>query len=392
MTTLFLMIYFRNRKDLFKSPKITKKYSVSFLVPAYNEEKTLEESIKHISSIDYSNIVEIIIINDCSKDKTLKIAKKLEKKYSNVVLLNNKTNLGKAGSLNAALKIAKGELIAVVDADSYPAKDCLRKMVGFFDDSKTGVVTVPVLVRNPKGMLQKLQSLEYKVIAFTRKLLEYLDAIYVTPGPLAVYRKTALLDIKGFDKKNMTEDIEATWHLTKNNWGRRMSLSSNVTSTCPRKFKEWFIQRRRWNIGGLQCIGKYKSYLFRRGIFGWFIIPLFLLSTFLGLIGLIMFLYLFTSRIISNYLFTKYSIAAGTPILTLNEFYITFNVLNYLGLFLFILGLMFTILGLKILNETIFKKENIINLPFYLIIYLTIYPLIMVDAIWHLYRGKYSWR
>jgi len=279
-----------------------------------------------------------------------------------------------------------------VDADSYPAQGSIDKMIGFFNDPKVGAVTCPVVVRNRKKFFEKLQAIEYKVIAFSRKLLDYVDSIYVTPGPLAIYRKKALYEINGFDTQNLTEDIEATWNLTAKGWERRMSLATEVSSTVPDKLKAWFVQRRRWNIGGLQCIYKHRKALTKKGMLGWFIIPFFILNTFLGLLGLSIFFYLLTTRIISNYLLTKYSINAQTPVIVLNDFYITPSILNYLGIILFVLGFAFTIITLIILKEKIIKKENILNIPFYMTVYLILYPFIMLNAIWHLIKGKRIWR
>jgi len=324
----------------------------------------------------------------------LKIMNKLSEKYSKIKVLDNKENLGKAGSLNRAWKIAKGELIVVVDADSYPAPNCLETMTGYFDDKKIGVVSAPVIARNTNKFIAKLQSIEYKMISLTRKLLEYVDSIYVTPGPLAVYRKKALEDIGGFDEKNMTEDIEATWHLTHNGWDRRMCLHTNVSSTVPEKFIEWYKQRRRWNVGGLQCIAKYKHCLFdmKKGMLGFFIIPFFITSTFLGLLGLSIFCYLISRRFISNYLLTKYSIVAGTPILRLDYLYITPSILNYLGIAMLVLGLIFLFIVFAVLKEKVLKKENILNIPFYMVIYIAVYPFIMIGAMIHMIKGKRVWR
>jgi len=392
MLSLFLIIFFRNKDRFFEYPPVTKRYGVSFIVPAYNEERTIASTLEYIFEIDYDKIIEVIVINDKSSDGTLRIARSLLKKYPRLKIINNKENLGKAGSLNKALKIVKGELVAVVDADSYPSSDSLSKMVGYFDNARVGAVTCPIVARNTDKFIEKLQAIEYKVIAFTRKLLDYVDAIYVTPGPLALYRKSALLDIKGFDSENMTEDIEATWHLTHNGWKRRMCLATTVSSTVPSKIKDWFVQRRRWNIGGLQCIYKYRHSLGKKEMLGWFIIPFFILSTFLGLLGLTIFFYLMTRRVISNYLRTLFSIEAGVPILTINELYITPSILNYLGVVLFIAGLIFTLLVLSILKENILKKENLLNIPFYMMIYLTFYPFIMLNASWHAIVGKRIWR
>ena len=352
-----------------------------------------QDTLKHIFAIDY-DILDVIVVNDCSTDNTLKIIKELANKYPKLKIIDHKKNKGKAGGLNDGLKIAKGELIAVVDADSYPASDCLKKMVGFFGNEKIGAVTCPVVARNANKFMERLQGIEYKMIALTRKLLDYVDSIYVTPGPLAVYRKKALIEIGGFDEKNMTEDIEVTWHLTYAGWLRRMCLATSVSSTVPNKFKAWFRQRRRWNVGGLQCIQKYKKSLFnpKRGMLGFFIIPFFIISTFLGLLGLSIFFYLLIRRIISNYLLTRYSIIASTPILTLEDIFITPTILNYLGVALFLLGLIFLFIVFAVLKEKVFRKENILNIPFYMIVYIAFYPFIMIAAMGHMIKGKRIWR
>ncbi|MBD3252700.1 glycosyltransferase [Candidatus Pacearchaeota archaeon] len=393
MLSLFLIIYLRNIKSFFDYPKTKKIYTVSFVVPAYNEGESIEDSIKNIMNIDYQGIVEVIIVNDCSTDNTKEIVESLLDKYSKLKLINNKKNTGSAaGSQNIGLKKAKGELIAVVDADSFPSRDSIKKMVGYFDDLKVGAVTCPILARNKNKFFEKLQAIEYQAISFGRKLLEYVDAIYVTPGPLALYRKKALEEIGGFDEKNLTQDIEATWHLAYNRWKRKMCLATSVTSVVPSRLGEWWVQRRRWNVGGLQCISKYRKSLGKKGMLGLFIIPFFIINLFLGLFGLSIFFYVLIRNIISRLFFTTYTIKAGTPLLTFEEFYITPSFLNYLGIILFLTGLIYVLVILSILKVELWKKENILNIPFYLTIYLILYPFIMVNSIWHFYKGKSVWR
>jgi cellulose synthase/poly-beta-1,6-N-acetylglucosamine synthase-like glycosyltransferase len=391
MLSLFVLIYFGNRRSMFVYPNLKKKYSVSFVVPAWNEESTIENTIEHIFEVDYGRVVEVIVVDNNSRDRTGEIVRRLMKKYRKLKLVNEKKQ-GKGHALNHGVGIARGEIVAVVDADSYPQKNSLEVMLGFFENEKVGVVTCPVVVRNANTFFGKLQAIEYKVIAFSRKLLDFVDAIYVTPGPMAVYRKKALKDIGGFDPKNLTEDIEATWHLAHAGWDRRMCLNTMVSTTVPQKLRGWFVQRRRWNIGGLQCIKKYWGSIGRRGMLGAFIIPFFIMTTFLGLVGLGIFFYLTSRRMISNFLRTKYSVAVGTPVLTLDDLFITPSILNYLGVVLFILGAVFTLFSLAVLKERILKRENILNLPFYMTVYLIIYPFVMLNAIWNLARGKLVWR
>jgi cellulose synthase/poly-beta-1,6-N-acetylglucosamine synthase-like glycosyltransferase len=264
-------------------------------------------------------------------------------------------------------------------------------MLGFFEDKKVGAVTCPILVRNKNKFIEKLQAIEYIIIAITRKLLEGVDAIYVTPGPLALYRKKALDEIGGFDEDNMTQDIEATWHLALEGWDRKMCLDTQVTTTAPNKFIAWYKQRERWNIGGLQTIWKYRKEFLKKGIVGWFILPLFISSTFLGLLGLSIFFYMFSVRIISEYLKLKSSFIADTAIITLNRFYFTPSVLNYLGIVLFIMMALFTFGMLIIMNEEIFRKRKGFNILFYMLVYMAAYPFIMVTSIIRIIKKDIKW-
>lgn len=388
--TFFLILWGRNRKDLFKFPTTDSKYSISVLVPAWNEEKTIESTIKAIFESDYP-LKELIVLNDGSTDNTKGVVESLLKKYPKLKLVNKK-NSGKADSLNQGIKMAKAEFVAVVDADSYPDKDAFKKMIPYFDNPKVGAATCFIISKNRKNFMEKLQTIEYSIIAFTRKLLGYVDAIYVTPGPLALYRKTALDEVGGFDEKSMTEDIEITWNLIKHGWERRMCLSTKVSTTVPDNFKDWYTQRKRWNVGGLQCIKKYSGNFMKKGMLGSFVLPFFLLNLFSGLIGLGIFVYLTITRVLENYLFAKYSIQIGTPLMTMSDLAITPSFLNYLGVVLFILGGTFAVLILLVMKEKVLAKQNIFNIFFYLVIYLAAYPLIMISAMWDIVRGNVKWR
>ncbi|MDD5012286.1 MAG: glycosyltransferase family 2 protein [Candidatus Nanoarchaeia archaeon] len=386
----FLILYFNNKKTLFDFPATQKKYSISVLVPAYNEQATLRETIEAIFDIDYP-IKEVIILNDGSTDRTREISEELLKKFPKLKLVN-KENSGKGDSLNQGIKMAKGELVVVVDADSYPAKDSFGKLVGYFDDEKVGGVTCFFAPRNKNTFLEKMQVIEYNVIALVRKLLGYVDGVYVTPGPLAMYRKTALEKINGFDSKNMTEDIEIAWNLTNAGYERKMCLATNATTTVPNKWKAWYIQRRRWDIGGIQCIAKYKKEFLKKGMLGMFIIPFFVFTLFIGVLGLGVFAYLFVTKIISNYLLVTYSIPVGVPILTMEDIFITPSFLNYLGIILFFVGLAFTIMVLYTMKESILKKQNIFNIIIYSLVYLSVYPFIIISAIYNYFKRNTKWR
>ena len=136
----------------------------------------------------------------------------------------------------------------------------------------------------------------------------------------------------------------------------------------------------------------YKKYFFQKGMLGMFILPFFTVQLFLGLLGLGIGLYVLFRRFLSNFLFAKYSISVGTPLLTNSDLFITPSFLNYLGAILFIAGFIFTLIVLGIVKSATLKKHNWFNLLFYLLIYLSVYPIIMVSAIYNFINKKYKWR
>ncbi len=389
---LFSLIYARNRKKIFSSPKPTKNYPLSIVVPCYNGEESIGGTIQALLDSDYSGLKKIIIVDDCSTDSSYEIIKKYVAKYRKVMVVKTPKNTGKAsGAKNYGAKFVNTELIGFTDADSYPQKDAIRKMIGFFDNKKIGAVTSSVFVKKREKFIEKLQAIEYKIIVFTRKLLGFVDAIYVTPGPLVIYRKKAFDEVEGFDENNLTEDIEITWHLVSKGYKIEMSVPSRVYTVAPDKFRGWYRQRVRWNIGGIQTINKYKKTFLGVGMLGTFILPFFVSSWILGITGIFVLAYRVFQRVIIHYLSTTYSIGAQTAVLTLREINLTPNVLMFFGTAILILGLSFTFIAISYSREKEFKKPGIFNILTYSFIYLLAYPLILITSISIFIKGKKFW-
>lgn len=390
MTSLFILLYAKNRKRLFDTPKPLRDYEVSVIIPAYNEEETIAKTIKSVLDSKYP-LKEVIVVNDGSKDGTKQAIEEIMKHSSKVKILD-KPNSGKADSVNKAFKLATSELVVVVDADGYPMPDAIGNMVGYFNDEKMAAVTALITPKNREGFMEKLQCYEYPIISWTRKLLGYVDGIYVNPGAMSMYRREAILKVGGFDTTNMTEDIEMTWKLTYNGYHRGVSLTARDQTEVPSTLSKWWKQRIRWNLGGLQTIIKYKSLFFKKGMLGCFILPFFMISLILGLVGLSIFTYLVAKKFITSFLITKYSLGIGVSPLAISELNITPSVLNFFGIALFALGLFFTYFGVVSVGEgEILKKRNVFNLLFYLTVYLTIYPFIMIVSVYKYVKGDIGW-
>src|SRR4030042_1637043 len=105
----FYLLGFIGRRKV--SKEITYFPKVSILIPAYNEEETLVKTVESAAALNYpKEKLEIMVIDDGSKDKTFELAKKLEKKYPNVRAFTKK-NGGKASAMNFGIKRAKGEMV-----------------------------------------------------------------------------------------------------------------------------------------------------------------------------------------------------------------------------------------------------------------------------------------
>jgi cellulose synthase/poly-beta-1,6-N-acetylglucosamine synthase-like glycosyltransferase len=389
---LYILTYIQNHKNIYEVIKPERNYSLSIVVPCYNESDSIGKNIDALLASDYPGLKKIIVVDDCSTDNSYEVIKSFADKYSRVMAVQTPKNTGRAaGAKNYGAKFVKTELIGFSDADSFPRKDAVSNMVGFFNNPKTGAVTSRVLIENRKNILTKIQSIEYKIIAFTRKLLGFLDSIYVTNGPLSIYRKKAFDEVGGFDMKNLTEDIEITWHFVAKGWGVQMAVPANVYTVCPEKIKPWFRQRIRWNVGGIQTVSKYKRNLLSCGMLGLFILPFFVLSWFLGLAGLFLLGYRAVNYAITRYLITRYSLAANVAVLRFEELTLSPSILFLFGLLLFSLGFVFTLMGLAYSREKQYERTRIRDIFIYSIFYLLMYPPLLVVSFYKYIRREEKW-
>ena len=391
---LFVLIYFQNRKELYSYPTTKKKYGVSIVIPCYNEESSIGQTIQNLVDNGYEHLKRIVVVNDRSTDNSYKIMKGYEKKYPGLVkAVQTPKNTGNAaGAKNYGVRFVNTELVGFTDADSFPVKGSIGKMVGFFDDLKVGAVTSTVLVHNRKKFIERLQAIEYIVIKFSRKLLEFIDSIYVTPGPLAVYRKKYFDEIGGFDESNLTEDIEITWNFLANNYLVKICVPSKVYSIAPSKLGVWFKQRLRWNMGGIQTMFKYRKTFFRKGMLGKFVLPFFIFSWFLGVFGIAVIGYRLVRSLILKFFATSYSIETNAALLRLRDVNLTPNVLIFLGVLLFVLGLTYTLVAYFSIRESKeFRRPGFIAMTFYMFIYLLAYPIILIVSAYKLIRGQAKW-
>ncbi|HTZ42209.1 MAG TPA: glycosyltransferase [Candidatus Omnitrophota bacterium] len=271
-TVFYALSYsvFKKRKELLFSDE--ELPFVSVLIPAWNEEDTIQKTIESIMASNYKDF-EVLVIDDGSKDKTFQLAKALEKKYPRLKVYH-KENGGKASALNFGIEKSKGDFIFTMDADTYVHPESVNRMVRYFKDSKVMCVSPAMLVYKPKTILQRIQQAEYLLGLFLRKAFSALDAIFVTPGAFSAYRKEFFKKHGGYEVGNITEDLELALRIQYEGYRIENCPNAPAWTIAPAKFKESLLQRRRWYHGWLKNLWKYRKIFGKKyGDLGSFVIP-----------------------------------------------------------------------------------------------------------------------
>ncbi len=154
---------------------------VSVLIPCFNEEKVIESSVLRILASNWKNL-EILVLDDGSKDATSAVVRKAFRKEPRVTLMTFE-NGGKARALNRGLEKARGEVVVALDADTLFPPDTLAKLVRWFGDPTVGAVAGNALVGNRRNLITRWQALEYVTAQnLERRALAALGAVTVVPG------------------------------------------------------------------------------------------------------------------------------------------------------------------------------------------------------------------
>lgn len=258
-----LIFYFRREKNATSELPQLEMPFVSILIPAYNEEKTIEETVLYCSKLNYPHY-EMIIINDGSKDNTVNILKRLLNKYSNVRVVNIIENKGKANALKQGVLAAKGEFIAAIDSDALLDKDALQYIMPHFIlpkfGERVGAVTGNPRIRNRSNLLSKIQLAEYaSIIGLIKRTQRILGKVMTVSGVFVVFRKKALVDIGMWDTDLITDDIGITWKLQRRFWDVRYEPKALCWMLVPETLKGIWNQRSRWTQGGIEVILRHKD-------------------------------------------------------------------------------------------------------------------------------------
>lgn len=294
--SFFLLIVLLEHGGIKKPVELRDNWpKLTLIIPAYNEEDTIQMTIESILDVDYpEDRLELIVVNDGSQDSTVEKVQP----YTDKLTLINQDNRGKGAALNAGLEKVETELFGCVDADSRLKEDSLKNIVSELEEDAGGIASA-MKVYQPQNLLQKLQWVEYLMGIFLRNIMGFINSIHVTPGPLSIYRTDAVENLGGFDPESLVEDQEICFKLQNNDWKISHSRGGEVYTVAPRTVREFYDQRYRWYKGALQNIVKYKHMIFNReyGDFGIFSIPTKIAQSALSVTALFIITYYLTQPI-----------------------------------------------------------------------------------------------
>ena len=177
---------------------------VSIVLPVYNGEKYIAQSIESVLGQTYSNF-ELIIVNDCSKDKTKEIVEEYQKKDNRIKLIDNKTNQKLPKSLNIGFKSAKGEYFTWTSDDNLFKPKALETMVNLLNDKQdVAFVSSQFDIIDENGDFKGTSNPWYQATRNTEELLEYNNI-----GACFLYRASVAKEVGEYDPKTfLAEDYD----------------------------------------------------------------------------------------------------------------------------------------------------------------------------------------
>lgn len=328
----------RNQHQLWRrvlaSPLVPR---ISVLVPAFNEEVWIAESVQRTLALRYPDI-EVVVVNDGSSDSTMAVLddafdlssvlptyrRQLEtahvrsihrSKTEPSLVVVNKDNGGKADALNVALNIASGELVCAIDADTVVTADALLQLVAPFlshPDTEAVGGTIRLidgrvphdsrgLNQAPRRWLLGAQTVEYlRSFLIGRLGWNSLGGSFVISGAFGLFDRQRLIDIGGYDSRSIGEDMELVVRLRRkayeNDRRARVVFAPNPVAwtEAPMTWRTLGRQRNRWFRGLLDVLVRHRSMALRPkyGTAGMIAMPYFIfveaLAPFLEAVGLLL--------------------------------------------------------------------------------------------------------
>ena len=232
---------------------------VTVQLPMFNEDIVAERIIRATCQLDYPlDLLEIQVLDD-STDHSAEIAQRACEEWAAkgypIKFIHRNNRIGyKAGALEEGLKDAKGEFIAIFDADFIPPRDMLRNVVHYFTDEKVGMVQI------------RWDHLNRDASLLTKTQAIFLDAHFVIEhtarnrsgrfmhfnGTAGVWRRSTISDAGGWEHDTLTEDLDLSYRAQMKGWKFVYLPQFCAPAELPPEVISFKQQGHRWTKGGFQ--------------------------------------------------------------------------------------------------------------------------------------------
>lgn len=245
----------------FKNIELKNLPPITILIAAYNEENNIVDTLESIKKQEYDGVVEVIVCNDGSTDKTSELVKDFIRKNNNGIgfdfkIIDIEKNVGKSQALNNGLIKSVYDIIITVDADTTLHSNSLKSIVTTLEnrDKNTVAVAGTILVNNAnKNLMTKIQYWDYLLgISSVKQAQSAYNGTLVAQGAFSAYKKKNILEIGGWPNC-VGEDIVLTWNLLKRGYDVYHDTNSIVYTNVPENYKQFFKQRKRWSRGLIEA-------------------------------------------------------------------------------------------------------------------------------------------
>lgn len=257
---IWYYLRWENRYDLGPDfpPATTNHPPASILIPCFNEEQNVRDTIHYALATEYPDF-EVIAINDGSSDATAEILDELAGLNPRLRVVHLITNQGKAMALRAGAIAAKHEFLICIDGDALLHPNAVAwMMVHLASGNRVGAVTGNPRILNRSSLLGKLQVGEFSsIIGLMKRAQRVYGRLFTVSGVIVGYRRTALHRVGYWSEEMITEDIDISWRLQMDHWDIRYEPDALCYIYMPETFKGLWKQRLRWAQGGVEVLLKH---------------------------------------------------------------------------------------------------------------------------------------
>lgn len=394
---VFMLLTFLSQpaKERRLRPATSATPQVAIIVPCWNEESTIDGTVKSLLALEYpKDKLQIVLVNDGSTDNTKEVMDRYLGNPQITVL--HKENGGKHTAINAGIELAKdAEFVGCLDADSFVAPDALKEIIGSFDSPQVAAATPAMSVFQPKNLLEQMQNVEYIVGIAARHALSAVNGIYVTPGPFSFYRRSVIEELGGFRHAHQAEDMEMALRIQRAGYEIENAPRARVYTKVPRSVPKLIKQRTRWTTGFLRNVmTDYRDLVGnpKYGTLGLMVLPL-------GFVAIVGGAFLFMVAIFATVqgFVRTYALTSGVPLaytLTprpeLDLFYIPVTFILLASVVVGILSVTLVLIGRRVSNT---PAKVVLGIVGYTFIYALIAPFWLLRAMYDVITGKRrAWR